>query len=124
MPHQEIDPANRHLGKVMRVRLTPAELLLWRHLKGRQLMGLKFRRQAPVGPYILDFFCPEAKIAVELNGGGHGRHHAVVADAQRDAWLAEHGILTLRFVNENVLRDVALVCDAILAEARPRLTGG
>jgi very-short-patch-repair endonuclease len=124
MPHQDLDPANRRLGKVMRVRLTPAELLLWRHLKGRQLMGLKFRRQAPVGPYILDFFCPEARVAVELDGGGHGRHHTVARDAQRDAWLSEHGIATLRFTNDAILRDVALVCDAILAETRPRLAGG
>jgi very-short-patch-repair endonuclease len=124
MPHQEIDPANRRLGRVMRVRLTPAELVLWRHLKGRQLMGLKFRRQVPMGPYIIDFFCPEAKLAIELDGGGHARHHTAVADAKRDTWLTEHGILTLRFTNENVLRDVALVCDAILAEARPRPPGG
>jgi len=124
MPHRDVDPRLRRLGKTMRIRLTPAEFKLWQQVSGRKLMGLKFRRQAPVGPYILDFFCPEACLAIELDGSGHGRHHAARADATRDAWLAEHGIVTLRFDNQRVISDVGLVCDAILAEATPRLGGG
>ena len=124
MPHQDIQSANRCLGKVMRARLTPAELLLWRRLRGRQLMGLKFRRQAPMGPYILDFFCPAARLAVEIDGGGHARRAGIAADDRRDRWLEAQGIITLRFTNETILSDAALVCDAILAEAGPRLPGG
>lgn len=93
--------------------------MLWNKLRNRGLMGLRFRRQAPLGPYIVDFFCPEAKLAVEVDGGQHGRHAGAVADATRDSWLANHGVRVMRFTNGQILSDVTLVCDAVWGAAKP-----
>jgi very-short-patch-repair endonuclease len=76
--------------------LTGAELGLWVGLKNRQLGGFKFRRQHPIGPYILDFYCPEAPLAVEIDGYSHGVAGAMAHDARRDAWLRDRGVETYR----------------------------
>lgn len=102
----------------MRQRLTPAELALWKTLRNRGLENLRFRRQAPLGPYIVDFFCPEAKLAVEVDGGQHFRHRGREDDLQRDAWLKAHGVTVIRFTNQQVLRNIQGVCDAILAATK------
>jgi very-short-patch-repair endonuclease len=120
MPHHHVPEANRRLGKMMRGRMTPAEFRLWVALRNRRLMDLRFRRQVPLGPYILDFFCPEAKLAVEVDGGQHGLHRVALADTERDSWLAAHGICVLRFSNAEVRTNLGGVCDAILA-AVPRI---
>ncbi|MBN9086850.1 MAG: DUF559 domain-containing protein [Reyranella sp.] len=74
---------------------TEAEKLLWRHLRGRQLNGFKFRRQHPMGKYVCDFVCLEAGLIVELDGS----QHVIDApyDARRDAYLRQHGYRVLRF---------------------------
>ncbi|MDB5451569.1 MAG: recQ [Caulobacteraceae bacterium] len=89
-------------AREMRGRLTPPEAKLWGSLRGHQLNGLKFRRQHPLGVYVLDFYCAEAKLAVEIDGQGHnlaGSH-----DERRDAWVASQGIRTLRIPAEWVLK--------------------
>lgn len=101
----------------MRRRLTPAELKLWQMLRDRRLEGLRFRRQAPLGPYLVDFFCPERSLVIELDGGGHGRFQAIRADAERDRWIREQGHAVLRFSNHDVMSSVDRVCEAILAAA-------
>jgi very-short-patch-repair endonuclease len=111
---------NRRLGKAMRRRLTPAELKLWNVIRGRQLEGLRFRRQAPIGDYIADFVCFERRIVVELDGGQHFRHHGVLADADRDTWMHGEGFLVLRFANADVMADSDAVCRAILSAAVDR----
>ena len=97
---------------------TEAERLLWRHLRLRQLGGWKFRRQQPVGSYIVDFVCLEKRLIVEVDGG----HHAVQVekDARRAAWLEAEGFRLLRFWNTDVLRDVTIVQETI----RAALDGG
>ena len=80
------------------------ELMLWRLLKGDAL-GVRFRRQHPVGPYILDFFCTARRLAVEVDGLGHEAR--VEHDARRDAWLAGQGIRVLRFAAADVLDEDA-----------------
>jgi len=120
MPHQAIRSVNRKLGKVMRRRLTPAEFRLWNLLRGRQLEGLRFRRQAPIGSYIADFVCFERKIVVEVDGGQHFRHSTSRTDSVRDAWLRTQGFAVLRFANTDVMSDGAAVCDAILSVATVR----
>ena len=99
----------------MRQALTPAELRLWLVLRNQKLEGLRFRRQAPLGAYIVDFFCPRQKLIVEIDGGGHGRFNALKADAERDSWLRSQGHRVLRFSNQQVLTDLEGVCSAILA---------
>ena len=75
-------------------------------MRCRQLHGLKFFRQYSVGPYILDFFCPEIKLAVELDGGQHNEPESREYDAARSEYLRDHGIDVLRFWNNEVLLDV------------------
>ena len=86
-----------------RQELTLPEVLLWQRLKGRRLGGLHFRRQPPIGPYILDFSCDALKLAVEIDGQMHAFDDNPGKDLRRDAWLAVRGILTLRMVARDVL---------------------
>ncbi|MCX8086712.1 MAG: DUF559 domain-containing protein, partial [Rhodocyclaceae bacterium] len=122
----------RDFARSLRQRMTDAEALLWRLLRGRQLAGVKFRRQHPFPPYVLDFYCHEHKLVVEIDGGQHnedaGRRH----DTRRDAFLAEHGLRVLRFWNHDVLQQTEAVLEAIfqaIVEQRspsppPPLPGG
>ena len=96
----------RDFAKTLRRKLSLPEGLLWRAIKGRKLDGLHFRKQHPIGPYVLDFYCAGAKLAVEVDGQSHGFGDRPQRDARRDAWLAEKGIRTLRLSAELVLRDV------------------
>ena len=81
---------------------TDAESKLWRCLKNRQLFGAKFRRQHPLKGYILDFYCPEFKLAVELDGGGHALYNKKYHDEKRADYLKQRGINVLRFWNSDV----------------------
>jgi very-short-patch-repair endonuclease len=89
---------NLTLKRARRLRqsLTGAEVGLWVRLRGKALDGYRFRRQHPVGPYILDFYCTEARLAVEIDGESHNAPEQVAHDARRDRWLLEQGIRTLR----------------------------
>ena len=98
------------LARVMRKNMTDAERKLWRRLRGNGL-GYRFRRQAPVGPHILDFVCFEKRVAVEVDGGQHVNN---AGDAPRDAWLREQGFAVLRFWNADVLKNLDGVLNAIV----------
>jgi very-short-patch-repair endonuclease len=87
--------------------MTPAEAVLWRELRGERLGGVHFRRQHPVGQVVLDFYCPAARLCIEVDGPVHDGQ--ADADAARSAWLATHGIRTLRFRNHQVLTDLPTV---------------
>jgi very-short-patch-repair endonuclease len=95
----------------LRTRQTPMERRLWEQLRARRLDGLGFRRQQPIGPYIVDFYCSAAKLVVEVDGGIH--EEQVEYDGERDSYLAAHGLRVLRFTNEAVLRDLESVLAAI-----------
>jgi very-short-patch-repair endonuclease len=99
--------------KELRNALTPAEAFLWTQLKKRQLSGKKFRRQYSVGPYILDFFCPEARLAVELDGAPHFSLIGQELDAKRDLYLKEKETLVLRFENRDVFENLEFVLGVI-----------
>ena len=101
----------RERARTLRRNPTEAERALWRHLRLRQLDGYKFRRQQPLGPYILDFICLEKRLIVELDGGQHAEQ--VVADAERTAWLEGQGFRVLRFWNHDVLKDIQAVKEVI-----------
>ena len=104
----------------LRREMTLPEVLLWRELK-KQPYGLKFRRQHPSGDYICDFFCSDARLAIEVDGAAHDRGERPERDAVRDAWFAGHGIATLRVSAADVLRDLGRAVEAIVAAARARL---
>ena len=99
--------------KELRNALTPAEAFLWTQLKKGQLSGKKFRRQYSAGPYILDIFCPEVRLAVELDGAPHFNVIGAELDAKRDRYLEEQGILVLRFENREVFEDLEYVLGVI-----------
>jgi len=98
-------------ARVLRKNPTEAERTLWKHLRLRQLEGQKFRRQQPLGLYIVDFICIEKRLIVELDGGQHSEQ--VASDAERTAWLEAQGFRVLRFWNHEVLKDAEAVVDVI-----------
>ena len=98
---------------------TDAEKLLWYCLRNRQLCGLKFRRQHPVGPYVLDFYCYEYKICLELDSGQHYESAGIEHDEQRQAFLISRGIRTLRFSNRDVLQHLEAVLLQIAEALKP-----
>ena len=93
---------------------TDAENYLWIHLRSRRLGGYKFRRQYPLAPYILDFYCDRRKLAVELDGSQHFSETGRAYDAKRDRFIAQQGIQTLRFDNRQVLLETEAVLGRIL----------
>ena len=92
---------------------TDAEGVLWRDLRGRRLAGFKFRRQHPLGPFILDFYCPERKLAIELDGGQHFEPARRAYDSRRSEFLTARGITVLRFRCDRVFREPQGVLVAI-----------
>jgi very-short-patch-repair endonuclease len=91
--------------------MTPAEHHLWARLRQRRLGGCRFRRQHPLGPYIVDFACLEKHLVVEVDGSGHLDS---VADVRRDDWLRQHGFMVVRCWNHDVLDRTELVLEVIL----------
>jgi len=100
-------------ARQLRQHSTDAEQRLWFALRDRRLAGVKFRRQHPIAPYVLDFYCSELKLAVELDGGQHGTNEGQSHDEQRSRFLAEQGIQILRFWNNDVLQQPEVVLQAI-----------
>jgi len=90
----------------LRASLTPPEARLWNHLKNSQLHGRKFRRQHSVGPYVLDFYCPAEKLAIEVDGAGHDSQSAQCHDHERDEFLGRFRIRVLRFQNDDVMNNL------------------
>jgi very-short-patch-repair endonuclease len=103
----------RAFAKSLRTTATDAECILWSLLRTRQLGGLRFRRQHPIGPYIVDFFCPSAKLIVELDGSQHGTDEAVSYDDDRTRFLQVRGYRVLRFWNIEVMQNRDNVLAAI-----------
>ena len=99
------------------------EVMLWKRLRGRQLEGFYFRRQHPVGRYVLDFYCDAAKLAIEIDGSQHAEGDRPQRDIERDEWFAAHGIGTLRFAAVDVLMGLDGVLRGILEVVRERLEG-
>ena len=97
-------------ARAMRRDSSPAEQKLWHKLRNHRLGGLKFRRQMPLGPFIADFYCPAAKLAIEVDGMSHIDSQP---DERRDAWMAARGIRVLRFSNHDVLSNLEGVLTAI-----------
>lgn len=93
-------------AKTLRRTMSLPEVLLWKAIKGGAVDRLHFRKQHPIGPYVLDFYCDAAKLAVEVDGASHDAGDRPERDERRDAWLAAKGIVTLRLPASLILRDV------------------
>ncbi len=100
MPHQPVAPKNRRFARSMRKEPTEAEHKLWQELRDRRLDKMKFRRQVPIGDYIVDFLCLEAKLIVEIDGSQHADSDY---DENRDATLNGLGFRVLRFWNDDII---------------------
>ena len=111
----------RKRAKRLRKEMTRAEAKLWTAIRANKLEGHRFRRQHPLGPYVLDFYCDSLRLAVELDGGWHRTDEAILRDHLRDTWLAERGVRTLRLANDVVLCDTGTALDAILKAATTRV---
>ena len=103
-------------AKRLRRTMTDAERQLWRLLRSRQLEGAKFRRQQPIGNYVVDFACLESQLIVEADGGQHAESRC---DEVRDAWLTSRGYRVLRFWNHDILGNPDGVADAIVGALKP-----
>src|SRR5260221_406788 len=110
--------------------MTLPEVVLWQALRGTRLNGLRFRRQHPMGPYVLDFYCPSARLAVEVDGAAHDHPERASHDARRDEWLAERHVRVLRFLAADVLEDeslegvLAMIAEGAAAPGAPPQGGG
>jgi very-short-patch-repair endonuclease len=104
---------NSAKARQLRKNMTDAERTLWKHLRLRQFAGYKFRRQQPIGKYIVDFVCFERKLVIELDGSQHSEE--VVYDLERSAWLQEQGFRILRFWHNQVFNETDGVKEAIIA---------
>lgn len=96
-------PRQKELRRRLRREMTMAERTLWSQIRGRQLDGLRFRRQYGIGPYVVDFYCPALRLAIEVDGETHTEAFAKRHDCVRTAYLAQRDIVVLRFWNEEIL---------------------
>jgi very-short-patch-repair endonuclease len=108
-------------ARTLRHKSTPPEQLLWSILRGRRLAGLKFRRQEPIGPYIVDFCCRELNLVVEIDGSSH--EEKLSADTARSQWLRDQGYRVLRVTNREVIEDLEAVARYIAREAEVNWDG-
>jgi very-short-patch-repair endonuclease len=108
-------------AKALRRNLTEPEIMLWSRLKRRLPDQPKFRNQHPIGPYILDFFCPAARLAIEIDGATHSEDAQIAHDARRDTWLRDQGIEVYRISASSVFADLDAVADGARRVALSRL---
>jgi len=113
-----------NISKVLRKNTTDTERYLWRYIRNRQIEGLKFRRQQPIGQYVVDFVNFEKKIVIELDGGHHTAE--IIKDKQRDNWLKVEGFRVLRFWDNDVFKNtqgvLEVIRNMILSGPSPRLS--
>ena len=111
-----MQPYNQKLiinSRTLRSDMTDAERLLWKRVRFKQMRGLLFYRQKPLLKFIVDFYCPKAKLVIELDGSQHFEEAQRVADAERDAALTGLGLRVLRFDNRQVLMEIDAVMTVI-----------
>lgn len=112
----------RKAARALRGNMTDAEQILWRSLRGKQLGGFRFRRQHPVERFVLDFYCCDAKLAVELDGGQHNEPAGQAHDEARTALLEKREIQVIRFWNNEVFSNLEGVLESIYRELLKRAT--
>ena len=112
--HQDAKPELFEFARHNRDNPTQAEAILWEVLRDKKLEGHKFRRQHPIGAYILDFYCHASKLAIEIDGGYHLAREQAEYDKNRTMELERIGVRELRFTNEQVINDLGKVLETIL----------
>jgi very-short-patch-repair endonuclease len=106
-------PGYTQKRRTLRAQRPVAERILWSKLNAKQIHGFKIRRQHGIGPYVVDFYCVEAKLAIELDGMSHDSEAAESRDDVREAYIASQGVLTIRFLNKEVMESAESVAEKI-----------
>tara|TARA_R110000751_G_scaffold210384_1_gene314105 strand:+ start:17098 stop:17499 length:402 start_codon:yes stop_codon:yes gene_type:complete len=104
------------IARILRKNMTEAETKLWDNLKGNKLRGLKFRPQHPIHIFIVDFYCHQLKLVIEVDGGYHEKENQKVLDIERSDTLKELGLHIIRYTNSEILDDMEKVLDKINSE--------
>jgi very-short-patch-repair endonuclease len=104
---------NTTFAKTLRKEETPTEKRLWYYLRRKQLKEFKFRRQQPIGPYIVDFYCPAQKLVIEIDGGIHYTDDAQTPDKDRQDYLETQGLTVLRFTTDEIKYQINAVLDLV-----------
>src|SRR5215470_4443894 len=112
-PKWRVSERLRSNAKALRRDTTDAERIIWYNVRAHRFQGASFRRQTPIGPYVADFVCHEAKLIIEVDGGQHFEPGNIVRDKRRDAYLAPQGYRVLRFNNLDVMKNKAGVLETI-----------
>jgi very-short-patch-repair endonuclease len=107
-------------ARTLRKTMSDGERKLWRALRAKQIEGLRFRRQHPIGKYIVDFVCLERRLIVAVDGGQRTEDEQIARDARRDEWLHAEGYRVMRVANAEVFCNIAGVVDTIWAALRER----
>lgn len=107
------DPEKREFAKRLRREMTRAEVILWTRLRRRQVEGFLFRRQLPIGPYVVDFACPSVRLVVEVDGETHSTEAERAHDARRTAFLEREGWRVVRFWNHEIFQNEDGVVEAV-----------
>ena len=108
------------LKRRLRSDMTGPETRLWSRLRARQLQGLKFRRQHGIGPYIVDFYCSEQSLVIEVDGDSHADADQIVKDQRRDRYFQSLGLRVIRYINDDILKNL----DGVLEDLAERLSSG
>ena len=106
-------PKLKNTARTLRKNMTDSELKLWSRIRRKQLHGLQFYRQRPIGNYIVDFYCPQAQLVLEVDGSQHMSKRGMAGDQYRDSYLKKQGVTVLRFDNLQVLKQLDVVIDKI-----------
>lgn len=103
----------KNLRRVLRQDRSPAEHILWRYLRGRNMLGYKFRRQHSIGRWVVDFYCPELHLVIEVDGDSHYSDAGVLADREREVWFRQFGIRTIHVRIDLIVGDELYVVEQL-----------
>lgn len=111
---------NLDLKRRLRANMTGPEIRLWSRLRARQFQGLKFRRQHGIGPYIVDFYCPEQSLVIEIDGDSHADAGQIAKDQPRDKYFQSLGLRVIRYFNDDIVRNL----DGVLEDLSGKVSSG
>ncbi len=116
------EPCLKQRARQLRKQMTDSERMLWSRLRAKQIMGIQFFRQKPIGPYIVDFFAARARLVIEVDGGQHFNPADKAKDRARDGYLRKAGLIVLRFDNRQVMLEIEgvlkVIYDTVLVQLR------
>lgn len=109
-------------SRELRSNMTDSEIILWRYLRKKQILGIKFTRQKPIGNYIADFYASSINLVIEIDGEGHFSQQGLLDDSKRDDYLNNLSLTVLRFTNLDIFKNLSVVLDEIYRICKTKLT--